>query len=62
MKDNNTVEEKIDKIRDSLYEEIKGMSISQRTEYFRSLAEKAGREYGIAIEKVPAGKEPVNAG
>jgi hypothetical protein len=62
MTGNNTVEEKVDKVRDLIYEEVKNMSTSQRTEYFKSLAEKARQEYGIIIEKVPAGKEPAAIG
>jgi hypothetical protein len=61
MTNNNTVEERIDRIRDSIYEEIKNMSVHQRTQYFRALAEQARCQYGITTEKISAGKESIIA-
>jgi hypothetical protein len=49
MKTPNTIEEEIDKIRLAIYEEIKDMTPSQRTEYYRKSGEATAKKYGFQI-------------
>jgi hypothetical protein len=41
------IEAGIDVIRDELYEKTKNMTRSERTEYFKTLANQVRREYGL---------------
>jgi hypothetical protein len=47
MKSENRIEEKIDAVRDKLCAETAHMSRTERTAYFRALADKARQEFGI---------------
>jgi hypothetical protein len=41
------IEAEIDVIRDELYEKTKNMARSERTEYFKALANQVRKEYGL---------------
>jgi hypothetical protein len=60
MKMMSDVEREVDVIRDSLYAETKNMSFSERTAYFRALAEDARRQYGITTEIILSGSMSVH--
>jgi hypothetical protein len=47
MKTENNIEDKIDAIRDSIYEDIKDMSPAEANAYFQRATERAVKEYGI---------------
>ena len=49
MKKNNTIEQEINEIRLSIYEETKDMSLDERVEYTRKMAEPVIRRYGLKV-------------
>jgi hypothetical protein len=54
MKSENRIEEKIDAVRDKLCAETAHMSRTERTAYFRALAEDTRRQYSITPETIPS--------
>jgi hypothetical protein len=51
MKTKNTIEDDLDAIRDQICEEIKGMSPSEITDYFRKGTADAIKKYGLRLVK-----------
>ena len=55
MKNQNKTEAELNAIRESLYEEIKGMSPSEMTKYMRSKVAPLHERYGISpVRKIPS--------
>jgi hypothetical protein len=50
-KTSNPIEDEIDAIRDQIYEEIKGMSPAEETEYFRRETEAVIKRYSFRVAK-----------
>jgi hypothetical protein len=52
---NKDIEAEIDVIRDELYEATKNMTRSERTRYFKTLAEKTCKEYDFLarVNRIP---------
>ena len=60
MKLTTDIEDKIDAIRDKIYDEIKDMTSSEETAYFNNISEEARKKYGFRIVKSAVGdKEKV---
>jgi hypothetical protein len=51
VKMSNPIEDEIDAIRDQIYEEIKDMSPSEVTEYFRRETEAVIKQYNFRVVK-----------
>jgi hypothetical protein len=51
----NNIEREVDAIRDKLCVETENMSYSERTAFFRALAEDARRQYGITTRTISSG-------
>ena len=51
MKWTTDIEDRIDAIRDEIYEEIKDMSSSERTAYFNAVAKEARDKYNFRVVK-----------
>jgi len=49
MKKNNTIELEINKIRLSIYEETKDMTIDERVEYTRKMTDPIVQRYGLKV-------------
>ena len=49
MKLTTDIEDKIDTIRDKIFEEVKDMTSGERTSYFNAIAEEARKKYGFRI-------------
>ena len=49
MKKSNTIEQDINKIRLSIYEETKDMTPEQRVEYTRRMTEPIIQQYGLKV-------------
>ena len=45
------IEDRIDAIRDQIYEEIKEMTSGERTAYFNAIAEEARKKYNFRVLK-----------
>jgi hypothetical protein len=58
MKSENRIEEKIDVVRDKLCTETAHMSRTERTAYFRTLADRARKEFGISDSGITAARPP----
>jgi len=60
MKMRTDIEDKIDVIRDKIYEEIKDMTSGERTAYFNAIAEEARKKYNFRVVKSALEKQPMH--
>ena len=51
MKWTTDIEDQVDAIRDKIYDEIKDMTSSERTEYFNAVAEEARKKHNFRVVK-----------
>jgi hypothetical protein len=51
MRQPDTIEDELDKIRVDIYEETKNLSRKEFLEYFRKIGEEAAKKYGFTIAK-----------
>jgi len=51
MKNKNTIEEDLNKIRLKIYEETKHMTPQEHTEYYKKKAERMAKQYGFKFVK-----------